>query len=444
MLLKFSCQNIFCFRDEVVLDLLAGTDDSHPDHLMEVGDKGVRVLGNAVILGANAAGKSNLVRALQLLLHVIREGSRPHQNLPYFPFRLDLESPGRPTVFEMIFFMDGRTFRYGLAYNAREVLEESLSEYINGREKSLFSRLTVGEKVTVDISRRLASGKRGSFLAFVAEGTRPNQPFLTECAEKNVYELESVHRWVGHHVLILTPTEPYNVLPLYEDVDASLKSMAGFLKKFDTGIEDITSELVPVDEDALQQAPSDIREQLNQPGSRVLLQVDGELHVYLRDEKGSLCRLDLGTIHGKEGEGNPVRFRVAEESEGTRRLMQLLPALSPGNPNESVLVVDEMDRSLHPLLLQTLIRDFGRRSLQTGRRQLILTTHETSILDLDLLRRDEIWFVEKGPDGSSTLRSLADYKIRKDLRVERGYLSGRFGAIPVIASSHDHHEGESA
>ncbi|MCC5876447.1 MAG: ATP-binding protein, partial [Candidatus Sumerlaeia bacterium] len=214
MIVKFSCQNIFNFLEETTLDLVASSDDSHPEHFVEAIDKSVRVLKTAVIYGANAAGKSNFVRALHTLIKLVKEGTRPNQQLPYHPFRLDDEALRSPTVFDITFLVDGVIYRYGLVHDASEIVEEQLTEYRGSREVELFTRKTQKNRdVVVKIFNSLAKGKRAGFLKFVAEGTRPNQPFLTECAEKNVKELAPVLRWFDGGLVVINPNSHYLKLP---------------------------------------------------------------------------------------------------------------------------------------------------------------------------------------------------------------------------------------
>lgn len=436
MIVKFSCQNIYNFLEETTLDLVASSDDSHGGHVVEAGGA-VRILKAAVIYGANAAGKSNFVRALKTLLDLVSEGTRPNQQLPYHPFRLDENAMRSPTVFDLTFMVDGVIHRYGVVYNGTRIIEEQLTGYRGNREVDLFTRQTSDKgEVVVRISTSLAKGQRAAFLRFVAEGTRPNQPFLTECAEKNVKELAAVLDWFASGVVVINPNSHYLKLPtLLKDHGEIRDVFCQFLQNADTGIGDLSVEEMEVDDEELGRLPAEFREELPPASnSHLALNVGDDIQIYTRGDGDSIRRLDIRVGHRTKKNGKARFFPISDESDGTRRLMHLIPMMIPTAIQGPVFVVDELNRSLHPLLSRSLVQTFLAGEQEGSNRQLILTTHETLLLDLDILRRDEIWFMEKDRDGSSSLRSLQEYKVRKDLRIEKGYLSGRFGAIPIMGA----------
>ncbi|MCC5876470.1 MAG: AAA family ATPase, partial [Candidatus Sumerlaeia bacterium] len=208
-----------------------------------------------------------------------------------------------------------------------------------------------------------------------------------------------------------------------------------FLQNADTGIGDLSVEESEVDEEELGRLPLEFLEE-NSPatGAHLALRVADDIHVYTKGKNGSIRRLEIRVGHQSGKNGRSRFFPISDESDGTRRLMHLIPMLIPTAIPAPVFIVDELNRSLHPLLSRSLLQTFLRGEPGVQDRQLILTTHETLLLDLDLLRRDEIWFIEKDNEGASSLRSLQEYKVRKDLRIEKGYLSGRFGAIPIMGA----------
>jgi AAA15 family ATPase/GTPase len=213
-------------------------------------------------------------------------------------------------------------------------------------------------------------------------------------------------------------------------------SFAGeFLKNSDTGIDSLKVDVI---DSKSVRVPLEILKKITEmittdkTKNAVSLNSDaGDQCIFEKNEKGELVCKSIKSIHPRK-DGSAIEFDFSEESDGTQRVLQLLPPLFKLNSeNESrVYVIDEIDSSLHPLLVWKFL-EFFLGNCNGGQSQLIVTTHETHLLNLDLLRRDEIWFVEK-KDGQTKLYSLADFKIRTDLVVQKGYLNGRFGAIPFL------------
>ena len=219
--------------------------------------------------------------------------------------------------------------------------------------------------------------------------------------------------------------------------------LSDFLKLAGTGIDNIqciSEELNP--EKHLNNLPNDLREMISQDieaeqFSTLYLQGPGEFFTIHRSKQGVLTYVRLLTEHHRT-DGCAISFETAVESDGTRRLMDLAPMLLDVWGRDRVFVIDELDRSLHThlsrLFLQTCLASITAKHAQG---QFILTTHDTNLLDRDLLRRDEIWFMEKDDAGASHLSSLAEYKVTEGLNYENGYLNGRFGAIPFIGNIND-------
>jgi AAA15 family ATPase/GTPase len=160
----------------------------------------------------------------------------------------------------------------------------------------------------------------------------------------------------------------------------------------------------------------------------------GEGNELLIERKGQdrFCRITIQSIHEHE-RGKNIPLELAEESDGTRRLLNLIPALHHLRSGSAVYFIDEIDRSLHPILVRQFL-EFFLKSCEGGERQIIVTTHESNLLDLELLRRDEIWFAEKDQSAATHLYSLSDFKVRKDLEIRKHYLQGRFGAVPFLGN----------
>ncbi len=442
MLIQFSVENFLSFDDESVFSMVAGSGSQHPKHLVaDVPRKGASVLRGAAIYGANAAGKSNLVQALRFMQDLIRRGTRSGQTIPVLPFKLAKEN-GRPSKFEVIFKTQGIVYQYGFRADARQVIEEWLYATPKTHEVTYFERTTDTQgKVEVEAYPALTgqSAKNKQFLEFVAQGTRPNQLFLNEAADRNVPKIQPVMQWF-QKVLVVIPAEvqAQNLeIAMHQDAGATQK-FAAFLKSAGTGIDAITTIEKPFDFDThtpgiTNSDREELREQVTELAPGDVLEVQpmwGRRFLVTRSISGETVRVDLKMQH-RASDGRMVTFDIEEESEGTQRLIHLLPALLMLKElPEKVVVLDELDRRFHTLLSRLFVQTALDCDEQHQQSQFIFTTHDTNLLNLDLLRRDEIWFVEKDKGGASHLSSLAEYKIRDDLKIEKGYLNGRFGALP--------------
>jgi uncharacterized protein len=447
MLIQLTIENFLSFRDEVTFSMVGlSSDRQHADRLIEdAAGKGRPVLSIAAIYGANAAGKSNLIKALIFAKELILEGTRSNRSIPVSTFKLGDYSK-KPSKFEFIFTHQDARYSYGFKLNREQILEEWLHTIPAGKKKEVmyFERVTSSDKkTTVDYGVPLTgrSSKRKQFLEFIAEGTRPNQLLLTEAIDRNVEDLEPVSNWFGE---ILTIIMADSIFASLEGTILSNISFTDFLSEFlklaGTGIDKVGGGTVELDFDRhFPGMPKIERDKLlhkiSESHANSVWMIEnniGKQHLLLKDEDGLIKVIQLVTQHRHEN-GSLVDFTMPEESEGTQQLINLIPALFLLQEEEKVIFIDELDRRLHPLLsrlfVKTVINYRGKNN------QFVFTTHDTNLLDLELLRRDEIWFVEKDRQGSSSLYSLAEFKTRPDLKIEKGYLNGRFGAIPFFGNT---------
>ncbi len=443
MLLQLAIKNFRSFKGETVFSMVASKDDQHSDHTVAAPVKDHRVLRTAAIYGANAAGKSNLVKALAFIQNLIVNGTRGENAIPVDPFLIDPETAGKDSKFGFTIAANGIIYEYGIALNSRQITEEWLYVTKNVKEQPWFERKTSPEgKVTVEPFHDLArkGTKEYQRLEFIAEGTRPNQPFLTELGEKNVTEVKPLLYWFENVLTVITPASEYEALPLRTLTDKTFaKYLHGVMRLADIGISEIKAIKTEQDlEELVRGVPSAVKDQIRTnltKGEQVVMEgknLRGEKKKILlkSSSSGSITGeiLQIKTVHIGPN-GNAVEFEFGRESDGTQRLAHLAPAFFDASASPKVFFVDELDRSLHPLLTRMLVQLF--LSLR-GESQLAFTTHDTNLLDLELLRRDEIWFMEKDREQSTRLYSLVEYKPRTDLKLEKNYLQGRFGAIPYI------------
>lgn len=445
VLISFSIANFRSFREEQTLSMVASqrfTD--HPEHLLPIPDSDERGLPVAAMYGANAAGKSNAIQTLERFLQWVRWGTPDGAKIHREPFKLDPAWAGKPTEFAVQFAHRGRAMVYGCRLLDDRVEAEWLSVLSGDRESNVFERSTDAEgRVTVQLGPAVTptmAKAHPKLEGMAAIGGPPRQLFLhtvgRNLSEPEMGELLATARdWFHRGIAILGPTSPY--LPLVEHVAQypDLRAFIGeFLRKAGTGLANLRVQSMELNEEALARIP-DFASDLGQARAKGQRSVSlGEGRVALLPEVGTGGNV---TIHAIEAEhvgadGTSVAMPFSEQSDGTRRLAHLLPILFFGGAEPWTIVIDEIDRSLHPLLAKGFVRAFLEKAPPSGA-QLLFTTHDTTFLDTALLRRDEIWFAKKNvPPGATELYSLAEFHARKDLRLDKAYLEGRFEATPPI------------
>jgi len=446
MLLQFMVENFRSFHSQVTLDMIPVKSRIHSHHVLVSEPKGRRVkcLPLAILYGANASGKSNLIRALAFAQKLILRGTRGESPTETRPFLLAPDAAEKPSRFEFVLKHDEVLYTYGFTVTQKMVNEEWLFAVYQKQEQRLFERVTENGKARLEFGDKLApTQKEAQRLQFVAEGTRPNQLFLTEAIERNVDLLKPLMHWFRDHLIIIWPESQYQDLVMRAHTDEQFREfLDSFLGIADTGIQGIELREEKLDTNRYfsglpEEAKKRLLDKLDRTPKQLTV-VAGKVFFVLRQDQDKFAEiLTLQTKH-QSSDGQPVYFDPRDESDGTQRLMHIAPALLNLQSSEDVYVIDELDRSLHPALCRLYIEAFLDGVTRAGKKgQLILTTHETNLLDLDLLRRDEIWFVEKDKAGASRLTSLAEfkYKVRADLKVARGYLNGRFGAIPLVGDT---------
>lgn len=441
MLLQFAVENYACFADEVLFSMVASPGTEHPRHVLqsEAGRK-ARVLRVAALYGANAHGKTKLIQALRFVQNLVVRGTKSGSRIPRTAFRLDKRRQPLPSRFDLLIEYQGVEYSYGFAVDSERVHEEWLFARTGKRERKYFERVTDTKgRVTVEPGFALAgrTRKQQQFLEFVAQGTRPNQLFLTEAVDRNVEKLKPLYEWFGEVLTIVSATDALQPLAIRVKQEKDfLDFMSDFLRRAGTGIERVRTDEEPLELDRhLPGASDSLRERIEadiERGVVVGLSVsEGPSLTFYRNPRGQPVVGRLKTVHlGKDG--SQVSFDFEDESSGTQRLMEILPILADAASGERVYVVDELDRKLHPLLSRLFVSSFLEQCGEAQRAQLVFTTHDTHLMDLDLLRRDEVWFFEKDEYGASAIFSMNTLKVRPDLKIEKGYLNGRFGGIPLI------------
>lgn len=444
MLLRFTIENFMSFKDEAVLSLLPSKVSSHPEHVIKPAkSSGLRALKTAVIYGANASGKSNLIKALAFAQRLLVQSELAGKNLPNQAFKLDKASAGLPSRFEVEIKCGDRFYAYGFAIHQKIVVEEWLFEISKTKEKAIFERSVQDNKTIIALdSLVFAKAEDKQFLEFVAKGTADNHLFLRECFERNVMRdlpyitgLSEVFHWFKERLTIIFPNSKYTGLEMaLHNADASAEqALSALLNQLDTGVCGLCLKKVNF-ETEISDIPFDVKEavvgDLSEHESALISGQKGIRYLVKLDAQGLAIAYKLMTAH-HDSDGDEVLFEVNQESDGTQRLLDLAPGLLELFTQDKVYIIDELDRSLHSEITTRLVSSFLSLTSQRAS-QLIVTTHESNLLNLDVLRRDEIWFVQKNSRGQSALYSLEEFKARFDKDIRKGYLVGRFGGVPVL------------
>lgn len=406
MLLSFSVENFRSFQAEETLNLLASKRfGSESPHCCEIPATGEHVLRVASLYGANGAGKSNLVRALGLFEQLVRRGTPPGKLVSYRPFLLDGESPTKPSSFELQFLEEGEVFRYGMCYDADRIHEEWLDVYEGKKEHNLFTRVSKEDgAVTVSLGPTTKdTGFSQKMKALAEVGARPNQLFLTEVVNLDDPDAQGprfqhVVNWFKSTLQVIGPDSPFGRLAETIATDERFAEFAGrFLREASTGIAGLGVQTREIPRSELSTFPSTVLESLfdDLPQGRglVIKGPEGEEIIVDGSRKNAIKVRKIGALHDS-ATGKRVELPLGEESDGSQRLLNLLPALYRITTENRVFVIDELERSMHPMLARKFIEFFLKAVRGTGS-QLIFTTHESTLLDLDLVRRDGIWFAEK-------------------------------------------------
>ena len=414
MLVEFRIKNFCSLRDEQVLSLVATKDKTLQDSNTQATgiSAAPNVLRSVVIYGANASGKSNLIKALQYMRGVVTESATaiaPSQIFGVQPFRLDSDSANQSSEFEVTFLLDGVRYQYGFAMTAQRIVGEHLLVYKAFKPQKWFTR-----RFDIDTGKDIyefGSGLKGPKNLW--EGaTRPNALFLSMAVQLNSIDLRPVFEWFSNQLVIFNEQSQLNPQVSIQMLKHAQgrKDICNFLTNADLSLSDIEVETRTV------------------PGQSVHLDLlVGKTEVRVENIEEHKVRFHHVTKHGT------AVFDLLEESNGTRNLLFLAGPVLNILRKGLTLIIDELDTSLHTLLVRELVRLFHLSDINTKGAQLVFTTHDTSLLDApDLFRRDQVWFVEKNQDQASSLINLSEFSPRKNEALERGYLIGRYGGIPFI------------
>lgn len=450
MLIRFSIENFLSFKERQTFSMIAGKGGRNKKfHLIKKENRqDVSLLKAGVIFGANASGKSNLIKAIDFGKEIVLRGTSTGKNIEFQNFRLDEKSISLPSRIEFEIKHNGVSYAYGFTFTHENIVEEWLFIINKTKDSLVFERNNVSEFNLKPLLNRNPVKNQKQFLEFTAKGTPDNQLFLTEIRNRKVKDnvsdisnLLDVIDWFQNSLTVFFPKSKIEGVEFELEKNTELSTVfEDFLKYFDTGISGISLEVVDFDKTEI---PKKIREEitselLNEMSDKTNAWIENQeeniRYILSKEDDGTVVARKLMTKHDKFGSENSVSyFDINEESDGTQRIIDFIPIMIDLFKGDNVFIVDEMERSLHPNLMYDLIDLFLNKSIGVNS-QLILASHESSLITQKLLRKDEIWFVVKDEKGASSLYSLEDYDIRFDKKIRKDYLQGRFKAIPRLGN----------
>ena len=432
MLLSFKVKNYRSFRDEAILDMEAASLKEYNECLIPLGKKSI--LPTIAIYGKNGGGKSNIIRALWFGVQFIKSAQRTQHEkalVPVQPFELNDYSRSEPTAFEFNYLQDGIKYTYGFSAMKSKLVTEYLYHYPKGQKAMVFTRNEQHFIFPMDNEKKKKE--------MIKEAVASNQLFFAVSCTMNYQPCIAAMKWFRQSVVF---SRDYMDIGRYlgeygEDPDM-LHAIVSTAKFADLGIKDIKFEINNIDITQLTDIPDEMDEDTRNNIVIALAKLKEALESAPNDAEGKLrvSEIKATSFHigqSKKGEDATYPLSFSDESDGTRRLMALAPAIERTLRNGGVFVVDELEREIHPLLMEYIINRYQNKENNQNQAQLVFTTHSTELMSLELLRRDQINFVDKDKKtGASELYSMKEFSPRKDENIHKGYLLGKYGAVPRI------------
>ncbi len=426
MLIEFRFKNYRSFRDDVVLSMEATGLSSFKNSLISYHN--LKLLPGVAIYGKNGGGKSNIIRAFWFAVQFIKNAQRTqHENasVPVVPFMLNDTSKNQPSEFEFIYIIKDIKYWYTFSATREKITKESLYHAPKGQKALVFLRENQKFSFTEDKPKR----------KLISETVAENQLFFSVACTMNDIACTNAMKWFREQIFFSRDYAdiPKQLLDYSNDANM-LKAISDYAKAADFGIEDMKFEIdskeVKEGLDFPKDIPEGIKEALNQ-----------FMNVLSETSNNSETKLKLGQVkatsfhqgQSEDGSLHLYPLELSDESDGTRKLMSIAPAIESALKKGGVLFVDELERELHPMLVDFIIAKFQSKKTNSNGAQIIFTTHNTELMNMELLRKDQFYFADKKhDDGSSELYSISEFTTKTTENIRKGYLLGKYGATPDI------------
>lgn len=434
MLIRFIVENLFSFNEAQEFNMLpASNKKSMKHHVMEVNS--VKVLKLSSIYGGNGAGKSNLIKAISLLQQLVLEKTTT-QALNKNIFKLNEANTDKRQLLAVEFIEQDKCFLYALEVARGVILTEELYLVdVEKKDKLLFERKSdFSNKTSLRFDADFEKDEKNLMLKTILEEDfidpyKPIFKYLTNRGDSYFNAIREAYNWFKESLNIIYPDSAHISLVLRIEKDEKFaKFIEQTMRSLDVGINSIEINKDELDLDSL---PASIGKELNVFNGKSIIFNPDLLEVIEREKDGKVYRKSLVISHvGKDSYKSD--FSLNEESDGTKRLFNILPVMNEIANHKKVFLIDELERSIHPSLIKKLISKFSNDKTTQG--QLIFTTHESNLLDQAIFSQDEIWFAEKDSTGATSFITLNDFKEHKTIDIRKGYLSGRYGGIPFLGN----------
>lgn len=418
MLVQFSVKNFVSFKEKTVFSMMAGAGDENKENIINIENVNERILKTTSIYGANASGKTNLIKAFTAAILMIRKSNNRQVGeklIEMEPFAFDERTKLEPSEFEFIFYANSNKYVYGFVADKEKVYEEYLYQYFTAKPTRIFERTNCNDY-------KFLQPDEGKLNA-IKEKNLENKLFLATATTWNYDKTKEPYLWFAENIDTYSGGMNLNdfVLDSYnKDENEKLKKFTlRLLEKADIVIKDFS---VEIEERELDSNMLMFVKSLNIP-TLIAPQKQREVKIRMTHE-----------VTDENNETRTYDLNLNNESSGTQILFSMAPILKQVFENGKVIIIDEIERSLHPNLVEMIINFFHNPEINKGNAQLIFNTHDTNLLSLEMFRRDQIWFVEKdSKKGATELYPLDDFSVRKSENIQKGYLNGRYGAIPFVA-----------
>lgn len=436
MLIRFQVKNLYSFEEETEFNLLTNDSEHLPHHKKHC--NGVDFLRLSAIYGANASGKSNFVRAIGLLQNIVKKGKIIDEVSDY-KFKLSKEALTKPISLAIELLSNSKMYYYTLTFDQKKILNETLVETFKDKEdRIVFERSLTNERQEIPfIESEVKNEKERMFLELLSDKLLSKDEllltFLTQKYPNEYADIDNVFEWFSDVLIVLNSNfKIRGIAHKFDKHDSIVKFVNIFIPTLSTGIQriEVQKKEIQGDSDDMKHLKDNIKDDQEQLFTNTNPDT-GEEITFVMEENDKIFAKRIFTEH-LDKEGHKVFFPFGWESDGTKRLLEYTPLINGVINAEVVFVVDEIERSIHPMMIKELIRKISSDTSAQG--QLIFTTHESCLLDQEILRTDEIWFTQKDKGGATHMYSLSDFNISNTANIEDGYLNGRYGGIPFLSN----------
>ena len=440
MLVRFVVSNYLSFGEETEFNMLTGSPRRFKEHVYKT--NGIELLKTAAIYGPNGAGKSNLVRGIVLLKELVEKDASINE-YRFEAFKLSNKYSQSPIKFEIEFVNEGHMYSYGLSVFQGKIKEEFLYRIKGKKESLVFLRQEKNGKTNIDVGNNFNENEEDKLrIKLYEEELLPNDKLLL-CmfakAKRTYTDVKKAYEWITDKLIVIDTDSVAHWFPIQYFFMPEFGAYSNELfKSLKTGVSKLEIRTMDIEryfgEDDKEESEAIKRKLTKEKEYLPIREHDANHYAFavIENEKAVIKR--LVALHQND-DHEYSEFEISDESDGTQRILDFIPGFFDIMVSDSTLIIDEIDQSIHPYLLKEFIAKFVNNHNTKG--QLIFTTHDSNLLDQSMFRQDEIWFAEKTKYGQTRMYPLSDYDIRHDLDIRKGYLNGRFGAIPFLGNLKD-------